>query len=227
MMFSQDMASLCTLGAGATFTEAVLTGKPHPVTVITNEACTLLRVRREEFHELWSASSNLLMDIVTPLSTEVLASGSRIFHHHPSPSPNRSRVLPATPQSRPSSRTSTASDVGARSASAPVPHHFNQLPKNNNNNNVNSDPPSQPPPVASLQKQLSSASQRPPPPTSQPATVSSSPRPKTTNIMSGAIPKMRISQAQPSVDSQCSLDDEQGAEDEEEDEDVPNPVSEV
>ncbi|XP_053204374.1 rap guanine nucleotide exchange factor 4-like isoform X2 [Panonychus citri] len=63
----KEVVTLCTLGVGTGFGESVLTGKPHSVSVITNEPCTLLRVRRDEFQEIWEGNSHLMADIVTPL----------------------------------------------------------------------------------------------------------------------------------------------------------------
>lgn len=50
----QDVVTLCTLGVGTSFGEAVLSGRAHSVSVVTNEPCTLLRVRRDDFAQLWA-----------------------------------------------------------------------------------------------------------------------------------------------------------------------------
>ncbi|RWS06253.1 rap guanine nucleotide exchange factor 4-like protein, partial [Dinothrombium tinctorium] len=65
---SKDVVTLCTLGVGNAFGESVLSGKPHSVSVVTNEACTLLRVRREEFQDIWQKNSHLMEDIVSPFN---------------------------------------------------------------------------------------------------------------------------------------------------------------
>ncbi|XP_015785676.1 LOW QUALITY PROTEIN: rap guanine nucleotide exchange factor 4-like [Tetranychus urticae] len=64
---AKEVVTLCTLGVGTAFGESVLTGKPHSVSIITNEPCTLLRVRKDEFQEIWDQNSHLMTDIVTPL----------------------------------------------------------------------------------------------------------------------------------------------------------------
>jgi hypothetical protein len=55
------------LGVGTAFGDSVLTGKAHSVSVFTNEKCTLLRVRRETFRELWSQNVQLLGHVVSPM----------------------------------------------------------------------------------------------------------------------------------------------------------------
>ncbi|XP_074593766.1 exchange protein directly activated by cAMP [Brevipalpus obovatus] len=65
---NKDVSTLCTLGAGTSFGETVLTNKPHSMTIITNESCMLLRIRKLEFQEIWDRHSHLMGDIVTPFS---------------------------------------------------------------------------------------------------------------------------------------------------------------
>jgi hypothetical protein len=62
------VVTLCTLGIGTAFGESVLNGGTHSVSVITNEPCTLLRVKKIDFQELWNKSSHLMEDIVSPLN---------------------------------------------------------------------------------------------------------------------------------------------------------------
>ena len=56
----QDTVTLCTLGIGTACDDSVLTGKTHSVSVITNEKCTLIRVKRETFRGLWEQNLQLI-----------------------------------------------------------------------------------------------------------------------------------------------------------------------
>lgn len=59
----QDGVTLCTLGVGTTFGASVTPGKSHSVSVVTNEECTLLRVRRADFQEIFNEQSHLIGDV--------------------------------------------------------------------------------------------------------------------------------------------------------------------
>lgn len=56
----QDTVTLCTLGIGTACDDSVLTGKTHSVSVVTNEKCTLIRVKRETFRGLWEQNLQLI-----------------------------------------------------------------------------------------------------------------------------------------------------------------------
>lgn len=55
--------TVCTLGAGTTFGANGTSGKTHSVTVMTNDQCTLLRVRRADFQEIFNEQSHLIKHI--------------------------------------------------------------------------------------------------------------------------------------------------------------------
>lgn len=57
------MVTLCTLGVGTTFGASVMPGRSHSVSVITNDECTLLRVRRADFQEIFNEQSHLINDV--------------------------------------------------------------------------------------------------------------------------------------------------------------------
>ena len=59
---AQDGVTVCTLGVGSTFGATVKPGKLHSVSVVTNEECTLLRVRRADFQEILEEQSQLASD---------------------------------------------------------------------------------------------------------------------------------------------------------------------
>ena len=59
----QDGVTLCSLGVGTTFGASVMPGKSHSVSVVTNEECTLLRVRRADFQEILNEQSHLISDV--------------------------------------------------------------------------------------------------------------------------------------------------------------------
>jgi CRP-like cAMP-binding protein len=59
----KDGVTLCTLGVGTTFGASVMPGKSHSVSVVTNEECTLLRVRRADFQEIFNEQSHLINDL--------------------------------------------------------------------------------------------------------------------------------------------------------------------
>lgn len=60
------MASVCTLCSGTAFGECVLNDGFHSVSVISNESCTLLRVPKADFQDIWQKSSHFMEEIVTP-----------------------------------------------------------------------------------------------------------------------------------------------------------------
>lgn len=58
--------TVCTLCSGTAFGECVLNDGYHSVSVISNESCTLLRVSKVDFQDIWQKSSHYMEDIVTP-----------------------------------------------------------------------------------------------------------------------------------------------------------------
>lgn len=60
------MVNVCTLCSGTAFGECVLTDGYHSVCVISNEPCTLLRVAKPDFQDIWATSAHFMEDIVTP-----------------------------------------------------------------------------------------------------------------------------------------------------------------
>lgn len=59
----QDGVTLCTLGVGTTFGASVMPGKLHSVSVVTSDDCTLLRVRRADFQEIFNEQSHLISNV--------------------------------------------------------------------------------------------------------------------------------------------------------------------
>lgn len=59
----QDGVTLCTLGVGTTFGASVIPGKSHSVSVVTSDDCTLLRVRRADFQEIFNEQSHLINNV--------------------------------------------------------------------------------------------------------------------------------------------------------------------
>lgn len=59
----QDGVTLCTLGVGTTFGASVMPGKSHSVSVVTSDQCTLLRVRRADFQEIFQDQSHLIGNV--------------------------------------------------------------------------------------------------------------------------------------------------------------------
>lgn len=59
----QDGVTLCTLGVGTTFGASVMPGKSHSVSVVTSDDCTLLRVRRADFQEIFNEQSHLIDNV--------------------------------------------------------------------------------------------------------------------------------------------------------------------
>ena len=57
---------MCTLCSGTAFGECVLNDGFHSVSVISNESCTLLRVPKSDFQDIWQKSSHFMEEIVTP-----------------------------------------------------------------------------------------------------------------------------------------------------------------
>lgn len=57
---------MCTLCSGTAFGECVLTDGYHSVCVFSNEPCTLLRVAKPDFQDIWATSAHFMEDIVTP-----------------------------------------------------------------------------------------------------------------------------------------------------------------
>lgn len=66
------------MGVGTALGETVLTRKPHSVSIITNEPCTLLRVRKEDFQEIWGKNPHPIEDIITPLGIINCIKGNKI-----------------------------------------------------------------------------------------------------------------------------------------------------
>jgi len=60
---NQDGVTLCTLGVGTTFGASVMPGKSHSVSVVTSDDCTLLRVRRADFQEIFNEQSHLINNV--------------------------------------------------------------------------------------------------------------------------------------------------------------------
>ncbi|CAG2121314.1 unnamed protein product, partial [Medioppia subpectinata] len=59
-----DVETVCTLGVGTAFGESVLGDGSHSHSIITQEPCTLLRVKRLDFQDLWNHKSHLMQEIV-------------------------------------------------------------------------------------------------------------------------------------------------------------------
>lgn len=60
---NKDGVTLCTLGVGTTFGASVTPGKSHSVSVVTSDQCTLLRVRRADFQEIFNEQSHLINNV--------------------------------------------------------------------------------------------------------------------------------------------------------------------
>lgn len=60
---NQEGVTLCTLGVGTTFGASVMPGKSHSVSVVTSDDCTLLRVRRADFQEIFNEQSHLINNV--------------------------------------------------------------------------------------------------------------------------------------------------------------------
>ncbi|OTF70886.1 rap guanine nucleotide exchange factor 4-like protein, partial [Euroglyphus maynei] len=61
----KDIVTVCTLGSGTAFGECVLNDGHHSVSVISNEPCTLLRVPKTAFQDIWQKSSHFMEEIIT------------------------------------------------------------------------------------------------------------------------------------------------------------------
>ncbi|CAG2167450.1 unnamed protein product, partial [Oppiella nova] len=72
-----DVETVCTLGVGTAFGESVLGSGSHSHSIVTQEPCTLLRVKRLDFQDLWSQKSHLMQEIVANCydSKAVVAAG--------------------------------------------------------------------------------------------------------------------------------------------------------
>lgn len=57
---------MCTLGSGTAFGECVINDGFHSVSLLSNEPCTLLRVPKAAFQDIWQKSSHYMEDIITP-----------------------------------------------------------------------------------------------------------------------------------------------------------------
>ncbi|XP_046573528.1 LOW QUALITY PROTEIN: rap guanine nucleotide exchange factor 4-like [Haliotis rubra] len=64
----KDAVTLCILGAGTSFGEAILTNKPHHATVVTRDYTELIRVEQKDFKILWDRNKQLMEGVLTPLS---------------------------------------------------------------------------------------------------------------------------------------------------------------
>lgn len=74
----KDGVTLCTLGIGTTFGASAASGKTHSVSVVTSDDCTLLRVRRADFQEVFNEQSHLIGDIeASPLCSSTSLPASR------------------------------------------------------------------------------------------------------------------------------------------------------
>ncbi|UXI16920.1 Kinesin light chain protein [Sarcoptes scabiei] len=62
----KDVVTVCTLGSGTAFGEYVLNDGLHSVSVVSNEPCTLLRVPKQSFRDIWQKSSQFMEEIITP-----------------------------------------------------------------------------------------------------------------------------------------------------------------
>lgn len=70
----KDVVNVCTLCSGTAFGECVLNDGYHSVSVISNESCTLLRVPKPAFQDIWQRSSHYMEEIVTsPFSVASVA----------------------------------------------------------------------------------------------------------------------------------------------------------
>ncbi|KAG9509002.1 Rap guanine nucleotide exchange factor 4, partial [Fragariocoptes setiger] len=57
---SNDVVGVCTLGVGTTFgASGITSGKTHSVSAITSDECTLLRVRRADFEQIFQSTTSL------------------------------------------------------------------------------------------------------------------------------------------------------------------------
>lgn len=69
---------MCSLGSGTAFGECVLNDGLHSVSVISNEPCTLLRVPKRDFQDIWQKSSHYMEEIVTsPFSISNVDTGNK------------------------------------------------------------------------------------------------------------------------------------------------------
>lgn len=57
---------MCTLGSGTAFGECVINDGFHSVSLLSNEPCTLLRVPKAAFQDIWRKSSHYMEDIIAP-----------------------------------------------------------------------------------------------------------------------------------------------------------------
>ena len=106
----QDGVTLCTLGIGTTFGASVMPGKSHSVSVMTNEECTLLRVRRADFQEIFKTrdcnNNNNLQQRGEAVDQQLDGEACPLFY-------------PFAPQARPQER-SAESDPNGRQLAAPA-----------------------------------------------------------------------------------------------------------
>lgn len=61
----KDVVNVCTLCSGTAFGSCVLNNGYHSVSVLSNEPCTLLRVPKAAFQDIWQRSSDYMNEIVT------------------------------------------------------------------------------------------------------------------------------------------------------------------
>lgn len=118
----QDGVTLCTLGVGTTFGASVIPGKSHSVSVVTSDHCTLLRVRRADFQEIFNEQSHLINNV----ESSPFCSFTSL-----------NRVGGGNSLSRRSLRSSSKSTnaQAANSKGSPEDCHLNELNNDDNNNN--------------------------------------------------------------------------------------------
>ncbi|KAL5006473.1 hypothetical protein ScPMuIL_015279 [Solemya velum] len=75
----KDAVALCTLGAGTSFGESILTNKPRHATVLTRDYTELIRVEQKDFKILWERNKQFMEGVITPLT-----SLTSMFAHHQS-----------------------------------------------------------------------------------------------------------------------------------------------
>jgi hypothetical protein len=93
-VISHTTPSIVNLGPGTAFGESILYDLPRNATVVTAQACELLRVEKKDFKILWAKNIENMHEMITLLSKLAINSDSkrRGYEFDPSliPTPNNS-----------------------------------------------------------------------------------------------------------------------------------------
>jgi hypothetical protein len=72
----QNQKAVCTLGSGTAFGESIIYDMTRNATIITSDACELLRVEQKDFRILWDKNREYMKDVITSLSRLSLSKDS-------------------------------------------------------------------------------------------------------------------------------------------------------